>query len=373
MEVLILLFERPTIQDALRSQQRRLIIMRRKGKRRALMIGISVVIDRPTAEELADSSSSPPSSSEGGLKGPHGEARAMGALLEVQYGYSPEDIVYLLDLPGYEYPTRDNILKHMKLLVQDADKGDHFFIHFSGHSDQEDTDDPEEDDGKNEYILTCWNEKILDDELKAHLVAPLPDGCTLTAIFDSCHSGTLLDLPHYLCNRVHLPYVNKGTRRTNPLWRMQARRRAILPGTRESVCEQSTRMEAIRSSSPTRRVSTSDERCNASHPVAKPALSITTKLSNREAPMLCEDIFLSPIQDHEYCDGFQCGESAKGGPNVICISSSGDAQETWEDEDGTSVTTELIAIFSANPHPVLTDVMSTISYVIPSQTAGLSP
>ncbi|CAA7261261.1 unnamed protein product [Cyclocybe aegerita] len=329
----------------------------RKAKRRALMIGISVVTDQPSAEELADSSLSPASTPEGGLKGPHGEARAMGALLEVQYGYSPDDIVYLLDLPGYEYPTRDNILKYMKLLVQDADKDDHFFIHYD------------------EYvltsldILTCWNEKILDDELKAHLVTPLPDGCTLTAIFDSCHSGTLLDLPHYLCNRVHLPFVNKGTRRTNPLWRIQARRRAILPGTREAVCEQPTRIEAVPSSSPTRRVSNSVERGNAAGPVAKTALSVVTKPSN-EAPLLCEDICLSPIQNHQYCDGFQCVESPKGGPNVICISSSGDAQETWEDENGTSVTAELIAIFSVNPHPVLTEVMSTISRDLSSGNNG---
>lgn len=27
-------------------------------------------------------------------------------------------------------------------------------------------------------------------------VQPLPDGCRLTAIFDSCHSGTVMDLPY---------------------------------------------------------------------------------------------------------------------------------------------------------------------------------
>lgn len=28
------------------------------------------------------------------------------------------------------------------------------------------------------------------------LVKPLPAGCRLTAIFDSCHSGTVMDLPY---------------------------------------------------------------------------------------------------------------------------------------------------------------------------------
>ncbi len=34
-----------------------------------------------------------------------------------------------------------------------------------------------------------------DDELHELLVRPLPVGCRLTALFDSCHSGTVLDLP----------------------------------------------------------------------------------------------------------------------------------------------------------------------------------
>lgn len=35
-----------------------------------------------------------------------------------------------------------------------------------------------------------------DDELHAIMVRPLPVGCRLTALFDSCHSGTVLDLPY---------------------------------------------------------------------------------------------------------------------------------------------------------------------------------
>ncbi|EEB94289.1 hypothetical protein MPER_06917 [Moniliophthora perniciosa FA553] len=33
-------------------------------------------------------------------------------------------------------------------------------------------------------------------ELHSTMVKPLPPGCRLTAIFDSCHSGTVLDLPY---------------------------------------------------------------------------------------------------------------------------------------------------------------------------------
>jgi len=39
---------------------------------------------------------------------------------------------------------------------------------------------------------------IVDDEINATIVRPLPSGVKLHAIIDACHSGTVLDLP-YLC------------------------------------------------------------------------------------------------------------------------------------------------------------------------------
>lgn len=36
------------------------------------------------------------------------------------------------------------------------------------------------------------------------LVKPLPAGCRLTAIFDSCHSGTVMDLPYTVCLAYHV-------------------------------------------------------------------------------------------------------------------------------------------------------------------------
>jgi hypothetical protein len=68
-------------------------------------------------------------------------------------------------------------------------------------------------------------------ELRTILV-PLPVGCFLLvrssvfyvafqiplylsqAILDTCHSGTMLDLPHHHCNNVYVPWQSKGERRT---------------------------------------------------------------------------------------------------------------------------------------------------------------
>jgi hypothetical protein len=63
-------------------------------------------------------------------------------------------------------------------------------------------------------LITSDEKNIIDNELKNILVDPLPVGCTLLAILDTCHSGTMLDLPHYHCNNVYVPWQSKGERRT---------------------------------------------------------------------------------------------------------------------------------------------------------------
>ncbi|KJA17967.1 hypothetical protein HYPSUDRAFT_205816 [Hypholoma sublateritium FD-334 SS-4] len=135
---------------------------------------------------------------EGGLKGPHHDVEAMRRVLIEKYGYYPDDIVALVDddSAAYLQPTRVDILAQMKLLVADA-RDD------AGHADQEPTEDLDEEDGKNEVIFSCDGYGIMDNvlKLKEELVEPLKSiKCKLTAVFDCCHSASLLDLPHSHCN-----------------------------------------------------------------------------------------------------------------------------------------------------------------------------
>lgn len=60
----------------------------------------------------------------------------------------------------------------------------------------------DEEDGYDETIYPVDFEdyegtsgQIIDDDMHDILVRPLCEGCRLTCIFDSCHSGTVLDLP----------------------------------------------------------------------------------------------------------------------------------------------------------------------------------
>ena len=52
--------------------------------------------------------------------------------------------------------------------------------------------------------------EIIDDQLHDLLVRPLPPGCRLTAIFDSCHSATVMDLP-YVVSSFHVPLLLSKT------------------------------------------------------------------------------------------------------------------------------------------------------------------
>jgi metacaspase-1 len=83
--------------------------------------------------------------------------------------------------------------------VAGAQPGDSLFLHYSGHGGQKRDLDGDEEDGMDETLCPCDYQKagvILDDDMFRILVQPLPVGCRLTAIFDACHSGSALDLPH---------------------------------------------------------------------------------------------------------------------------------------------------------------------------------
>lgn len=96
-------------------------------------------------------------------------------------------------------PTRAEILNSMKWLVAGAKAGDTLLLHYSGHgTSMDESVRGSEASGKDEAICPCDYETagcIRDDVLFQTVVRSLPPGVRLTAIFDCCHSGTILDLP----------------------------------------------------------------------------------------------------------------------------------------------------------------------------------
>lgn len=137
----------------------------------------------------------------GQLRGCINDVKNMSNFLIERFGYKREDMVILTDdqQNPLSIPTRKNILQAMHWLVKDAKPNDSLFFHYSGHGGQTKDHDGDENDGYDETIYPVdfrYSGHILDDDMHAIMVAPLQAGVRLTAIFDSCHSGSALDLPY---------------------------------------------------------------------------------------------------------------------------------------------------------------------------------
>ncbi|MFS7969049.1 hypothetical protein Hanom_Chr09g00804591 [Helianthus anomalus] len=92
----------------------------------------------------------------------------------------------------------------MQWLVQGCRSGDSLVFYYSGHGSQQRDPTGDEVDGYDERLCPMDFETkgmIIDDEINATIVKPIPHGVKLHAIIDACHSGTMLDLP-FLC-RMH--------------------------------------------------------------------------------------------------------------------------------------------------------------------------
>ncbi|KAL8243714.1 hypothetical protein R6Q59_009972 [Mikania micrantha] len=155
------------------------------GKKKALLIGINYI------------------GSNNALRGCINDVHNMIQWLIQNYGFKRDDMVVLTDDQNQPraIPTRQNILDAMGWLVSGARPGDNLFLHYSGHGGRTEDLDGDEEDGYDECIYPVDFQQtnpghIIDDILHDICVKSLPAGCRLTAIFDCCHSGSILDLPY---------------------------------------------------------------------------------------------------------------------------------------------------------------------------------
>ncbi|KAL5497860.1 hypothetical protein ACEPAH_2791 [Sanghuangporus vaninii] len=159
------------------------------GKKKALLIGINYY-----------EQSHP-------LKGCRGDVTRMQKFLKDRYGFT--DMLILTEYwQEHRHPTREEIIKGMKWLVQDASPGDSLFLHYSGHGGQTRDFGFDEPDGKDEGIYPVdyhleGSKGILTDDDMHRILTDIPEGVQLTALFDSCHSGSVLDLPYEMNRTKH--------------------------------------------------------------------------------------------------------------------------------------------------------------------------
>jgi hypothetical protein len=91
-------------------------------------------------------------------------------------------------------PTRGNILSEFKSLLINSQAGDLLFFLYSGHGSYDLDRNGDEADGYDELIVSSDSKGISDDELKTIIQQNLKQDVTLFAMFDSCFSGSVLDL-----------------------------------------------------------------------------------------------------------------------------------------------------------------------------------
>ncbi|KAJ7466895.1 caspase domain-containing protein [Mycena latifolia] len=365
------------------------------GRKKALLIGI------------CGSKTATPDYPE--LKGSHQDVADVRDLLIECYGYKLPDITILIDddVPGNTQPTRDNILRAIAELVKDAKPGDHFCFHYCGHSTQIKNRTNSEEDGMDECIIPSDGEDhiIVDNELNAALVAPLPHDSHLVAVLDTCHSGSLLDLRHNRCNRAFVPFLSRARRgseehrhkvvRRNARMFSPSRAVAVLTGRKptQPTQDSSTRMLARRSEINMNLV------CRPPAADAKPrgngapqrtftyrSRTVALAPSNKEnlptVPALPGTFWLKG--EGEQCDSpvtmFECtgwcrdaDKAAAAGrgdadgairADVVSLASCGDSQLTYEDNEGKSMTASLVQILRRNPNQSLKDVLVHVSHAM---------
>lgn len=150
----------------------------------------------------------PKSTSAVPLPGARNDVRLMRQVL-ARAGFRADDIVVLADgVEGAAMPTRQNILRTLERLAEAAKPGDFFYFHFSGHGSQQPAASHAavrrtEPDGLHEVFLPIdigrWDgsrstvtNAIVNYELDTILERFLDRGAFVWAVFDACHSASLM-------------------------------------------------------------------------------------------------------------------------------------------------------------------------------------
>ncbi|KAL2537009.1 Metacaspase-1 [Forsythia ovata] len=132
------------------------------------------------------------------LRGAINDVHSMRDFLVEQFNFPLDSILILSEEESYKPPTRKNIEDGFKWLTRGLQFGDSLVFYYSGHGLRQADFNGDEKDGFDETLCPVdflTEGMILDNYINEAIVRPLKLGVTLHAIIDSCHSGTMLDLP----------------------------------------------------------------------------------------------------------------------------------------------------------------------------------
>jgi len=105
------------------------------------------------------------------------------------------DITILTDNTTVK-PNKRSILNAFTNLLMNSQSGDLLFFAYSGHGSYDIDNNGDEMTGYDQLIVPLDYDMIYDDELKEIIQKNLKPNVTLFAMFDSCFSGSVLDLKY---------------------------------------------------------------------------------------------------------------------------------------------------------------------------------
>ena len=133
-------------------------------------------------------------------------------LLEQKFAF--QNYVFLTDDTNKK-PTKQNIIDELTSLLVNAVSGDTLFFLYSGHGTYTTDLNKDELDGQDELIVpldaTSIKTCILDDDLNKIIQTNIKPNVKLFMLFDSCFSGTVVDLKYN-----YLDSDNLNNLTTNP-------------------------------------------------------------------------------------------------------------------------------------------------------------
>jgi hypothetical protein len=136
------------------------------------------------------------------LRGCWNDAVGIARLLEARpFSFPSKDVRVLLDRNGAPL-TRQILLAELGALVKRSwdDALDVVVVSYSGHGSHQRDTNGDESDGEDEGICPsdCMRTGLITDDLLHATFARFNPKTRVYAIFDSCHSGSVLDLPYCL-------------------------------------------------------------------------------------------------------------------------------------------------------------------------------
>jgi len=134
------------------------------------------------------------------------------------YGYLVENVTILRDDVATSLPNKANILAALNTVIAQSSVGDEIWIHYSGHGTQVNDTSANPDEPQDEAIVPCDFQSagfIIDDDLFDIIKISI---ATTIIVFDSCHSGTAVDLEYTMNyeNGVLSNVVNNNKKISNP-------------------------------------------------------------------------------------------------------------------------------------------------------------